>query len=123
MDHHYSIPERVQGYLLLTASLGFQISSAFFGKMASLHLQSMSVRHILTNEYYCLGLVSLGLQAIVWPLALRHFSLTKAYLFMSQTFIGVLLLSRFVFNETITAANIAGTVAVGFGVVMVMRDK
>ena len=105
----------------IALSLACQICSAVFGKFAALAQTSFTLRQILENRYYLLSLACLGLQAVCWPLALRHMPLFRAYLFMSGVYLAIPVLSRYVFHETLTAANLAGAVLIAAGIGILLR--
>ena len=105
----------------IALSLAGQICSAVFGKFAALAQTSFTPRLILGNRYYLLSLACLGLQAVCWPLALRQMPLFRAYLFMSGIYLAIPVLSRCVFHETVTAANMAGSLLIAAGIGILLR--
>jgi multidrug transporter EmrE-like cation transporter len=58
------------------------------------------------------------LAAICWMAAMTKFDLSYAYPFTSISFILVLLLSAFLFQEAITAAKVIGLVLIIAGIVV-----
>lgn len=104
--------------LCLFLSFCFQTASLALGKKASLSIQSFSITAVVSNEFYLGSIFALGMQAIVWQVALSKFSLSVAYSFMSLTFVSILLISHFIFGESIDLKQILGVVAISIGVVL-----
>ncbi|MBI2435584.1 MAG: hypothetical protein HYV26_22240 [Candidatus Hydrogenedentes bacterium] len=109
--------------MCLVLSLLFQTASYGFGKQASLTIGAFSFWTVATNLPYLLSLLCLGLQAVAWQIALRKYPLSFAYFFMSILFINILLLGRFVFHETITRGNAAGSLLIIAGVILLTRGQ
>ena len=106
-------------YLML--SVLFQTASAGFGKQAALTIQHFTILAVITNPFYLLSLMCLGLHAVTWQLALRTYPLGFAYFFMSSTFIGVLVTSALIFHEHITMTNALGTALIVIGIIVITR--
>ena len=108
------------GLVFLLLSLVCQILSSVFGKQAALAQTSFTPGAIFGNSFYLLSLACLGLQALLWPLALRRMPLFRAYMLMSGIYLAIPVISRFVFHEAVTPGNLAGAVliAVGIGIVL-----
>jgi multidrug transporter EmrE-like cation transporter len=105
-------------YSFIILSIAFQSLSGIISKYAALSLPATTtLMGILTNTFYILSLGFLALQAIVWQQALRHFSLSVAYPFMSLVNFVVLFSSAILFQEGITPANIIGLVFISVGIV------
>jgi len=110
-------------FLCLLLSVLFQTASIGFGKQAAITINIFSLWAVVTNIHYLLSLACLGLQAIVWPLALRKYPLALAYFFMSSVFINIMLMSKFIFSEAITKGNIAGTGFIMAGIIILARQE
>lgn len=106
--------------LWLNLSLICQVLSAGFGKQAALVMSEYSAQAILGNVYYFLAMGFLILQAVFWPLALRGYSLTVAYFYMSLSYLGILAISRIFFHEEISVGNLIGTLLIMAGVNLMM---
>ncbi len=65
----------------------------------------------------------LGIYAVLWQQVIKRFEPSVAYSHKSVTVIWALIISGFLFGETITLGNIIGTILIVTGVVMVSRDE
>lgn len=99
--------------LLLIAFLVYSGTSIFSKKTST--CKFLSVSYLL---YFIGVIVSMGVYAILWQKILSFMPLNKAFLFKSVTLIMVLLISYFVFNETITTNNLIGASFVITGLVI-----
>ena len=106
--------------LLIVVPLALLVVGQMFGKMGSesLHFDQFNLLDFL-NAFLLLAYACMILQGIVWILAVRRFDLSFAYPFMSLSFILVLVISYFVFNETITLWKAAGSLSIILGVVSI----
>lgn len=109
--------------ICLNLSLGFQVLSVVIGKQAAMSMAEFSPTSVLYNHLYFLSLVCLGLQSIVWPIALRRFSLSFAYFYMSIAYAIVLLLSASLFGEPVTIFNTIGTAFIFSGVLLLVYGQ
>jgi uncharacterized membrane protein len=107
----------------LVMTVVFSSLSAALGKHAALQLESFDAVSVATNPYYVASLICVGLQAIVWPHALRHYSLSYAYMTTSVVYINLLLIAYFVFGERITANNALGTTLIAIGNVALAQGR
>ena len=110
-------------FFFILLSLLMQILSVISGKFASLHMTEFSLRAVLRNYYYLASLFFLGLQAIVWPLALRRFPLFWAYLFMSGIYVAIPVVSHFIFKEKVSRSNIIGAVVITIGISLMCAGR
>lgn len=108
--------------LCLNLSLVCQIISVGFGKYAALSMPQFSPEAILGNGYYLLAIFCLILQSFFWPIALRGYSLTVAYFYMSLSYVAILTMSWLVFHESVSLFNIVGTLLILVGVNLVMGE-
>lgn len=110
-------------WVYLNVALLCQVVSMGFGKQAALSMGAFTLSGLLANVWYFLSLGALVVQALVWPLALRHYPLSFAYFYMSLSYIGVLLLSWLIFAETVTPQNLMGGLLVLIGVNLMTGDR
>ena len=107
----------------IVLSLLCQTASLGFGKQAALTLTAFSAQGFATNPYYMASLICLGLQAVVWQVALRAYPLSFAYFFMSGIFVNIMLMSFFIFHEPISYQNLAGAVLIVAGIIVLKWDE
>jgi drug/metabolite transporter (DMT)-like permease len=103
---------------LLLLNLALLAGQAAFGKEAALRQEAFSAISIAWNPYYLATLACLAGHAVVWPLVLRRAPLAFAYGVMTLQYPLVLLLSRIVFDESVTLPNVAGTTLILGGVLL-----
>lgn len=70
----------------------------------------------MVNGYLFFGIFSGGLGALCWIKALLYYDLSYAYPFTSLTFICVIILSGFIFGETIKWNQWVGLVVMMMGI-------
>lgn len=63
------------------------------------------------------------LASLTWMAALKEFELSRAYPFMSLSFVCVLFLSYFFFRETINVQKIIGTILIVLGIIIVSKSS
>jgi len=88
-------------------------------KLASRDVTSLdfsSLTKLSVNGYFLLALVLYGLATISWVYVLRHFPLSKAYLFMGLSFVFVPLLSYLFLKEPLEFRYLAGAACIVFGI-------
>lgn len=88
-------------------------------KLTSRDVQSLSIDSLTKmalNGYFIAALILYGLATIFWVYALRHFPLTKAYLFMGLSFIFVPILGYIFLKEPLSLRYLAGAACIVFGV-------
>jgi multidrug transporter EmrE-like cation transporter len=107
----------------LNLSLLCQVFSVGFGKQAALSMNGFSFHAVLSNRFYLLALLCLGLQSILWPIALRRYSLSFAYFYMSGSYAGILLMSYLLFHEVVTVFNITGAALIVTGVNLIVLGQ
>lgn len=88
--------------------------TSIFTKMAS--RQQMLSRPYLLWIAGAVGVM--GLYAILWQQVITRMPLSTAYMFKGTSLIFVLLISALLFGETITIANIIGSVIIISGIVL-----
>ena len=74
--------------------------------------------HFLTTPWVISSLLAAVLAAFAWIAALSHLELSRAYPFVSASFVLVLVLSALVFGEALTVAKVAGALLIVAGLVI-----
>ena len=109
-------------FVCILLSVLLQTASAGLGKQAAITIDRFTPVCLVSNPWYVLSLVCLGLQAVTWQLALRQYALSFAYFFLSLVYVNILILSRLVFHEDISMANLLGSGLIVAGVVLLTRE-
>ena len=105
--------------VLVILSLFCQLMALVFGKYAALQSNGvLTVRDLLGNAPYLASLACLGVQAVVWPLALRRLPLFWAYLVMSGVYVAIPLVSWSIFHEIVSVANMLGAGLIMAGIIV-----
>lgn len=87
-------------------------------------MHGFSPHAVASNPYYLLSMACLALQSLFWPIALRRYTLSFAYFYMSASYAAILLMSSLIFHEPVTFSNLAGAVLIVTGVnIMVRGDR
>lgn len=73
---------------------------------------------IIQNVFYISSIFSLGLQAILWQLALKKYDLNYAYLFTSLYYPIILSTSYIIFREQLSTNNLIGTLIIIIGLLI-----
>ena len=103
-------------FVFIILSILFNSFYAVLSKYTALSIGELSFLAILTNGFYILSLICLGLQALFWQQALIHFKLSYAYPFTALLYFFVLFLSALFFSEHVTFTNIAGLLFISAGI-------
>lgn len=74
------------------------------------------------DPYIFSSFFSAFIASLTWMAALKEFELSKAYPFMSLSFVCVLFFSYFLFRETISTQKIVGTVLIVLGIIIVSKS-
>lgn len=116
------IPASDYAYLFLTILLTVFGQVLLKWRVQSLDTSSTTlatkaglILSLLQDPYVLLGFVSAFCAAIAWMITLTKFELSTAYPFMSLSFVLVLLLGGFLFDESITGTKIAGVMLIALG--------
>ena len=80
------------------------------------------LRGAISNKFVVLGFLCYAISAASWLVILSRVELSYAYPLISIGYILVMILSKYLFNETITGLRIAGTLAVCAGVFLITRS-
>jgi len=105
----------------LNLSLLCQVLSAGFGKQAAISMPVYTPLSVLSNHFYFFSMLCLGVQAVVWPIALRRYTLSFAYFYMCGSYVATLLMSYYLFHEHITPYNVAGSALIVAGVLIMVN--
>jgi len=73
--------------------------------------------------YYALEILMLGIYAVLWQQAIKHTDLSVAYMNRSSVLLWSLLWAVLIFGDSITPGNVAGTVLVIAGTIVVNSDE
>jgi uncharacterized membrane protein len=89
---------------------------------ASLLDKLMFLLRSLFDPYIFSSFFSAFLASLAWMAALKQFELSKAYPFMSLSFVCVLILSYWLFKETVSTQKIIGTILIVVGIIVVSKS-
>jgi multidrug transporter EmrE-like cation transporter len=76
------------------------------------------LRHFLMNPWVISSLLCAVLAAFAWIAALSKLDLSRAYPFVSASFVLVLILSAIVFGESLTVFKVLGAVLIVAGLII-----
>jgi len=76
--------------------------------LAKFGVQRWAETHRMINIFIVTGYFLLIIRGAVWVWILRHVKLSLAYPFISITYVFILLISHYLFNEPITPRKIVG---------------
>jgi len=107
-------------YLLVVLLAAMNTCSNLLIKLGASKIESFSIR-IITNWYLVSGLVLFGLGFVLWIFILNKVQLSTAAPMMSLSYVFVMIISYFLFNEPITSPKIAGVVMILLGVMFITR--
>lgn len=101
-------------YLALIAAYLVYACTSIFTKMAS-RQEMLSLSFLL----WIIGAVGvMGLYALLWQQIIARMPISTAYMFKGTSLVFVLLFSALLFGETITTANVIGSVIIILGIVL-----
>ena len=103
--------------LLVVAFLIYSITGVF-SKLASKEV-FFSIEYI---AYLAIGLLFLGIYAILWQVILKKIPLNKAFLFKSMIVLFTLLIAYIFFKEVIVLKNIVGAALIITGIIINSND-
>ncbi len=110
-------------FIFIIFSILLQAGSGIFGKYAAFSTESFNPLTTVTNIFYLLSIMCLILQAIFWQQALIRYPLSFAYPFMSLVNFVILILSYFLFEESISINNILGLILISCGITILARNS
>ena len=103
---------------LLTLPMIIAIGQILF-KLASRDVAGADMASLMklsVNGYFMLALVLYGTATVSWVYVLRHFPLSKAYMFMGLSFVFVPLLSYLLLKEPVNLRYLAGAAFIILGI-------
>ena len=104
------------GINLIITSAGQILQKIGVSKIGVLDLTSIKdIFKFLFNPYIFSGLFLYGIGAIIWISILSRANLSFAYPMISLSYILIILLSKFIFNEPVTAYKWAGIILITLG--------
>lgn len=112
----------IETILLFMLSIGCDVSGQVFFKLGAHHEPGPGthpVRAALTNKWLMAGLVTYGLESMVWLKILAAVPVSIAFPIASLNFLGVVLASRYLLKEHIEMRQWLGAGLVTLGVAVV----
>jgi undecaprenyl phosphate-alpha-L-ara4N flippase subunit ArnE len=107
-------------HLLLIIPLSLIVGGQILSKLG---VQSALETKRAVNLFVLLAYGALFLRGASWFFLLKSIKVSYAYPLMSVSYFFILLISLFVFKESLTAWNIAGTFVIVIGVVLMSADE
>lgn len=74
------------------------------------------------NPYVIGGLLLYGISAVVWMIVLSRVDLSFAYPMVSLGYVFVVISSKYIFDERVTALRLIGTLVICLGVFLISRS-
>ena len=74
------------------------------------------------NPFVLGGLALYGISALVWMIILSRVNLSFAYPMVSLGYVFVVIASRYLFQEPVTALRLIGTLVICFGVYLITKS-
>jgi len=103
----------VYGQLIIKWRIGF------YGALPEPYLpKALFLLKLFFDPYILSGFISAFLASLCWMAAMTKFSLNHAYPFMGLNFVLILLLSGFLFHESITTLKVLGVILIVAGIVI-----
>lgn len=112
------IQKNTAGFFWILLSILLQTAAQVFGKQAGLVSHEGGLLALVLNGWYMSELLALFCQALCWGMALRSFSLSFAYPFMSLVTCLNLLSAWLFFGESISRNHIVGIGVIMMGIVL-----
>ena len=81
-----------------------------------------SLVRALSQSFVAAGVALYAVSALVWLVVLSRVELSFAYPMVSVGYIAVVILSKLIFHEQVSAFRIVGTLVICFGVVLISRS-
>jgi drug/metabolite transporter (DMT)-like permease len=112
----------VQNYAIIMACVFVVAVGQLMFKTVGTRMGGRGFEVLLTDHataaLFALAMVAYGISTFGWVLALRHVSLSTAYLFMSANFILVPLMAFFVLGEPVSARVLIGGALIVSGILV-----
>lgn len=109
--------------LCILLGLLFQTIASVFTKIGALNMDSFSATTVSENAFYLISLICMGLNAITWQIVLKKYPLSVVYYVNSSLLVIMLFVSRFYFDEMITAGNIIGSLLIISGLLLLIKNR
>lgn len=77
---------------------------------------------LLLNPWVMSAIIATFAAGVSWIIAMSKFELSYAYPFVSITYIFMMLAGIILFNETLTATKIIGTVLIMLGIIILFKN-
>ena len=81
------------------------------------------IRKFLSAPYILIGFALYGVSAILWLQVLTKLDFSVAFPMVSMTYVGTLLIGRFMFDEPVNLCRIVGVLLICSGVFFVIRSQ
>ena len=81
------------------------------------------IRKFLSAPYILIGFALYGVSAILWLQVLSKLDFSVAFPMVSMTYIGTLLIGRYMFDEPVNLCRIFGVLLICSGVFFVIRSQ
>jgi drug/metabolite transporter (DMT)-like permease len=91
-------------------------------KLAAQRYAGAYLFFFLEPLYLC-GIVMLILQAFFWQIVLTYHELSRVYMATALYYPGLLIVSYFIFGESVSYWNLFGTIIIAIGTVMLLTEK
>jgi drug/metabolite transporter (DMT)-like permease len=74
--------------------------------------------HMLSSPWVISAFAAAGIAALCWIVALSHLDLSRAYPFVSASFVAVLVLCAILFDEPLTSLKVGGALLIVSGLIV-----
>jgi multidrug transporter EmrE-like cation transporter len=120
----FSVVLGVAGQISLKHGVGMASGGGTSEIVHSLGVRSVVnfLQTAISNKFVVLGFLCYLISAASWLVILSRVELSYAYPLISIGYILVMILSKYLFNESVTAFRIAGTLLVCSGVFLLLRS-
>jgi drug/metabolite transporter (DMT)-like permease len=120
----FSVVLGVLGQLSLKRGVTAASSGAYSVITRSLDIKSITsfLNSAVHNQYVLLGFLLYFVSAISWLIILTRVNLSIAYPMISVGYIVIVLVSKYVLHEQVSALAILGTLLICFGVFLILRS-
>lgn len=112
-------------YILLFLSMFLAVIGQIFFKRgiasSSLAPNISSVIQTVLTPYVCFGFLTYGISSIIWLFVLQRFPLSVAYPSLALTYVIVVIISTFIFKESLTFEKIIGILFIFIGVYFINK--
>lgn len=120
----FSVVLGVGGQIALKYGVGSATAKSSSRIVSSLDTKSITtfLASAAANKFVLLGFALYLISALSWLIILSRVDLSFAYPLISIGYIIIVVLSRLIFNEPVTAYRVAGTLLVCAGVFLLLRS-